>query len=191
MATIGRHFWTRLDEQLAPCPALFCDIPGSLGSTRGVSIREGTGFTVEGVVPGMGYYYTSFYAQVRLDDGQRGFFFPSSWNVEDPKVSLAKFHAKIDAEMAAIDARFAKQRTETKAAQERRGRCISGLEKLRIGMTDAEARPIIDCVPLPKINSTETASGVRKQVVLYFDESWTVGYLYFEGGRLVGIQRSR
>jgi hypothetical protein len=46
------------------------------------------------------------------------------------------------------------------------------LDKLRIGMTEAEAKPIIRCVPLPKVNTDETAAGVRKQVVLYFGETW-------------------
>jgi hypothetical protein len=71
----------------------------------------------------------------------------------------------------------------------REDRCIAGLDKLRIGMTEAEAKPIISCVPLPKVNTDETVNGLSKQVVLYFTETKSAGYLYFYNGILTAVQR--
>jgi hypothetical protein len=96
----------------------------------------------------------------------------------------------LERQKAEWDAQLKKDRAAIDAKYGRINRCISGLDNLRIGMTEQEAKPIIACVPLPKVNTTETTGGMRKQVVLYFDETWVVGYLYFEDGRLVAIQRT-
>jgi hypothetical protein len=122
---------------------------------------------------------------------------------EDPDAKFNKFLNERHARQAEIDEIAArsrvrasnalkeleKERAELPAAQERRHRCISDLDKLRIGMTETETRPITKCIPLIGVNTTQTTGGVRKQVVLHMDETWTVGYLYFEDGRLAAIQR--
>jgi hypothetical protein len=191
-ATIGRHFWTRLHDDLTPCSWYAC--PSSyvggiaIEGDDGVTIEPGTGFTVISIASG--HYGIGEFAQVRLDDGRVGFLHDLSWTTEDPALKKAERQAKAERERAQSDADLKKRFAEWRAADARADRCVAGLDKLHVGMTEVETRPIISCVPLPKVNTTETASGLHKQVVLYMGESSVAGYLYFENGRIVAIQRS-
>jgi hypothetical protein len=71
-------------------------------------------------------------------------------------------------------------------------RYCTGHGELRIGMTALEVQQDTTwCVP-SSINETITAGGKREQDVYYHDR-WgsggNTGFLYFENGRLVAIQR--
>jgi hypothetical protein len=112
-------------------------------------------------------------------------YYPPSSTGSDPNSESCK---KLDE----IDRETKERIAEQHKASDRQWSCIAGLHRLRIGMTEEEARPIISCVPLPKVNTDRTINGVRKQVVLYFNGlSFVAGYLYFDNGILIAIQRNR
>ena len=46
------------------------------------------------------------------------------------------------------------------------------------------------CMPW-SINTTETAKGIVSEQWVYEDPPYTIGYLYFENGKLIAIQRHR
>jgi len=90
---------------------------------------------------------------------------------------IADFNARADAEqrerLARIDREIAASR-----------KCRIAFNKLTIGMTDREAVPL--ACNLESINSNTTLRGTSEQ--------WVYGpghYVYFEGGRVVAIQRHR
>jgi hypothetical protein len=113
-------------------------------------------------------------------------YYPPGAIGSDPDSQACKNIDKLDQE---IHREYKLREAHQKELAAREDRCTAGLGKLRIGMTEAEARPIIACVPLPKVNTDQTVNGVRKQVVLYFTETKAVGYLYFDNGILTAIQR--
>jgi hypothetical protein len=69
-------------------------------------------------------------------------------------------------------------------------RCITNVKNLHVGMSEADVAPMTHCL-FASINTTETASGTRKQVVFYRHyPTWVLAYISIEGGRIVAIQRS-
>jgi hypothetical protein len=151
-----------------------------INTVQGVAIEPGTGFTVIGVAAADPVFT---FAQVRLDDGRVGFLLPFEWNTEDPKVTAARFSAKLQREQDKSEAEFAARRAEDDARQARwREKCAAG--KPEIGMTRAEVIKVW-CQPWA-VNATETALGTREQWVYRHPDR---GYLYFEDGRRVAIQR--
>jgi hypothetical protein len=73
--------------------------------------------------------------------------------------------------------------------------CAAKIDKLRIGMSQKEVVTIMACLPryMIPINTNETAAGIREQWVLHFgdpDDPTTIfGYLYFNNGTLIAIQK--
>jgi hypothetical protein len=194
-AAVGRRIWAR--QLTMMCPQLK-GLGGGIVICSGNHefIKAGTGATIVGFAA----VNNQNYINLRLDDGRSGFI-RSSEDVDFEsdekhaeelakelarKAELAEFEAKLERERAERDAQFKK---DLAARNERMNRCLSDLDKLRIGMTEQEVKPIIACT-LPEVNTTETAAGIRKQVVLHVTETWVVGYLYFEDGRLVAFQRA-
>jgi hypothetical protein len=115
--------------------------------------------------------------KVRLDDGTTGFVFVFGTPGVGPEYLS-------DKEAAAYDARIAHHRAVCAAKP-----------KASIGMTEAEVRVSNWGAPV-SVNTTELAGGERAQWV-YFSgpcdapekaSSWR-GYLYFDNGKLVAIQR--
>jgi hypothetical protein len=75
--------------------------------------------------------------------------------------------------------------------------CLAKLDSLRIGMSAGEVKEIAPCLNTTltmKVNTTETAAHRRQQWAVY---DWadrpsspiSLGYLYFEDGQLVEIQK--
>jgi hypothetical protein len=173
-ALIGRHVWAR--GLTSMCPRL-SDVGLGLVTCSGYeSINAGVGATV------IGFAATNLngpYVHIRLDDGRTGFIRASEAaefeTDERHAEKLAKTHADEEVrqrQLAEIDAQQKKDRAEIAAKHAQIDRCISGLDKLHIGMTEQEAKSIAACVPLHKVNTTETVGGMGKQVVLYFNETW-------------------
>jgi hypothetical protein len=97
----------------------------------------------------------------------------------------------IRAENFARDLKAAKSSTEMVGVVTR---YCTGHGEPRIGMTQLEVQQDTPwCVP-SSINETITAGGKRVQYVYYADQ-WgsggNTGFLYFENGRLVAIQRRK
>src|ERR1700730_5834958 len=124
------------------------------GNNAGELIGEGTAFAVAGPARRAGQLA---FAPVKLDDGRVGFLMLGAWTweTEDPVARAREF--------AERKAKF----------------CVGG--ELKMGMGEEDARHAW-CFP-DKINTTETAQGIRKQLI-YPGR----GSLYFENGRLVMIQ---
>jgi hypothetical protein len=195
-AAVGRRIWAR---QITFMCSQLERLGGGIVICSGnhEHIDAGTGATIIGFAAVDNH---QDYINLKLDDGRSGFI-RSSEDVDFEsdekhaeelakelarKAELAEFEAKLERERAERDAQFKK---DLAARNERMNRCLSDLDKLRIGMTEQEVKPIIACT-LPEVNTTETAAGIRKQVVLHVTETWVVGYLYFEDGRLVAFQRT-
>jgi hypothetical protein len=175
-AAIGQRFWTSVFASLAPCPAVLCP-----NYEFGDTIRPGTGFTLLGIFNGMGGPLATF-VQVRLDDGRVGFFLCCGpWDTQDPEAKTREYMAGVQRRLGAINALVAKERADREALREEERRCAAGWPQ--IGMTREEARRVW-CEPWT-VNTTETARGLLEQWV-YRDR----GYLYFDDGRLVAIQRN-
>jgi hypothetical protein len=100
----------------------------------------------------------------------------------------ARDKAAAEARRKAYEARQKEYEARQKESATRTDRCIAGLDKLRIGMTEAEVNPIIDCT-LFKVNTDQTVNHVRKQVVLYISPPKAIGYLYLDNAILTAIQR--
>jgi hypothetical protein len=179
---IGRHLWTTITGYLNPCPNVACSLYSDGVSGPGDLLNPGTGFTVLGAIDGP-HGITTF-AQVRLDDGRAGFLLPGRWSTEDPKITMDHFRAGLQHGTAKIDAEFAAKRAEIAAYWDHEKICAAG--KPEIGMTKDEAVKAW-CQPW-HINTDQTAFGVREQWV-YGRSDYIRGYLYFENGRLVAIQR--
>jgi hypothetical protein len=142
-------------------------------------------------------------AQIRLSDGRIGYTdlaFGYPWSPEDPDAKFQKFlneqrAAKEDIErrsaasLAKMEKRQAKERAERETRRKERDRCIADVNKLRIGMSETDVAPMTHCL-FASVNTTETAAGIRKQIVFYGDyPTWVVAYVYIEGGLIVAIQR--
>jgi hypothetical protein len=177
-ALIGQHFWPKSRTNMDICqkPEWPCPLsPGYFGKRQG--------FTVLGFVPGP--YGIWAYAQIRADDGTTGllrFSDPDTeWETEDSQArELRELNERLARFRAESDARLKKSLAEINANSERERKCAAG--KPVIGMSKTEALKVW-CEP-SNVNTTETAGGTREQWV--FKDR---GYLYFENGVLVAIQR--
>lgn len=97
---------------------------------------------------------------------------------------VRRMNQRLERQSAENDARLKKRFAEIDAHWEHEKKCAAG--KPEIGMTKDEAVKAW-CQPW-RVNTDQTAFGVREQWV-YGEEGYTRGYLYFENGRLVAIQR--
>jgi hypothetical protein len=103
--------------------------------------------------------------------------------------TYALFDRRIRAEQFTRDLKAAKSSTETLSVVTR---YCTGHGEPRIGMTQLEVQEDTTwCVP-SEINETITA-GTKRQQAVYYADRWgsggNTGFLYFENGRLVAIQR--
>jgi hypothetical protein len=85
-----------------------------------------------------------------------------------------------------FDSFVVKWRAQAAAKERTKGQCPAK-GKLQIGMLKDEVRAAW-CMPW-SINTTETAKGIVSEQWVYEDPPYTIGYLYFQNGRLVAIQR--
>jgi hypothetical protein len=143
----------------------------------------------------------------RADDGAKGcevYYGPSGFLTLHP--DRAKDVDRLRAECRAAYAAAAKEALNHACYQ---NEIEAQLDSLLVGMTDKEARDKLACFfhdGLPRhrtigmppfnikvpVNTTVTANVIHEQwVVAGGENEKTLGYLYFENGRLVAIQRSK
>jgi hypothetical protein len=99
-------------------------------------------------------------------------------------VKIRELYAKKKQDI--FDSFVAKLRAQAAAKERTNGQCPAK-GKLQIGMLKDEVRAAW-CMPW-SINTTETAKGIVSEQWVYESPPYTIGYLYFENGRLVAIQR--
>ena len=174
---VGRHFWVSVIEQFSACAALKC------GADEKEYVGDDTGFTVLGVT-GDGIPWP--WAEVRLDDGRVGFIAvrPGVWLTESHASKAARYVAGLEQKAA-------------REAEEGRKHC-QGKPSAKIGMTQQEVLASKWGYPWAW-HTTETAALERVQWVYEngpackedgsANKFGNPGYLYFEDGRLVAIQR--
>ena len=186
-AAIGKRFYPYAVTFLCPIPTIACD-----GSQK---IDREQAFTVLGIVQvplvpgGRRWPSDPVFAFVRSDDGRAGYtradlpFWLDAAEVERQRAAQERKRQEIIAELerhqAENRAEFDRRRQEHEAVVRHERQCDAG--QPRIGMTRGEAQQAW-CAP-QNVHTTETAAGIREQWVY----SW--GYLYFDNGRLVAIQR--
>jgi hypothetical protein len=185
---IGRHLWAgpsfegyRFMRYCPPRGTESCSnypSPGKVG--------DDTGFTVVGISepPTGAYAYLAddqIYVKVRLDDGRAGYdrLDDAFWYTQDPQLRKRAVHERV---------------TRTLADCQRR-------PSIAIGMTEPEVLASKwGQLLVGRVNTTETAGHTREQWVYdagpECNEDGTPGmgagrrgYLYFDNGRLVAIQR--
>jgi hypothetical protein len=125
-----------------------------------------------------------------------GLAFGYPWSPEDPDAEHQKFldeqrekRAEMEAEQKRLEAEriAAKKKADGEAAvwKAKNQKCDDGWDRLSIGMTQKEAFALA-CEPWD-VNTTETL--MHKTAQWVYSQGHRNGYLYFEDGRLVAIQR--
>jgi hypothetical protein len=134
--------------------------------------------------------------QIRLNNGAVGYTDRASgypWSREDPDAKLQKFLDERQKSKTEQEAMLQKMKTDAAAAEISRQRSNAETDahvkkcaaaKYTIGMTVREALDA-GCGKPFNVHTTETAYGTHMQLVLPYD----LGYLYFDDGHLVTIQR--
>jgi hypothetical protein len=114
-------------------------------------------------------------------------------NADRSDRELDKYYALLDRRIRAEN--FVRDLKAAKSLPEMRDvvtRYCTGRGELRIGMADLEVQQDTSWCVASSINETITAGGKRVQAVFSADKLGSgrnTGFLYFENGRLVAIQR--